>query len=342
MEKLRATLAGEISKPYVIAEISANHGGNIAKAKTLIQAAMSAGADAVKLQTFSADSITVNSTEHTNYIPGSSKLWGGRNLWELMKEAETPLEWHAELFSYTTSLGLEVFSTAYDVEAAVFLENSGIQAIKVSSFDLINIPLLKYLSSRDLLVLISTGMSTTQEIKLAAEIFENKKSTTGFLQCTSSYPCSANDVNINRHDLLKSFGFVTGFSDHTLDSTASILAIGKGALIFEKHITLAGEETLDSDFSMNEAQFKIYVDTIKNAYSALGNSDFSPTQAEAASLWERPSVIALTDITSGDYLTFENIGIRRPSIGADPKFFEQLIGKPSEYDLGKGQGYPQP
>jgi sialic acid synthase SpsE len=142
--------------------------------------------------------------------------------------------------------------------------------------------------------------------------------------------------------LLKSFGFVTGFSDHTLDSTASILAIGKGALIFEKHITLAGEETLDADFSMNEAQFKIYVDTIKNAYSALGNSDFSPTQAEAASLWERPSVIALTDITSGDYLTVENIGIRRPSIGADPIFFEQLIGKPSEYDLGRGQGYPQP
>lgn len=341
MNLLRAILAGEIQRPYVIAEISANHGGDIEKAKTLIKSAISGGADAVKLQTFTADTITVNSREQVNLIPSSSELWSGRNLWELMKEAETPLDWHQELFAYAISLGLEVFSTAYDIEAATFLEASGIQAIKVSSFDLINIPLLKYLSSRDLLVLISTGMSKTHEIQMATKIFESKKSTTAFLQCTSSYPCAITDVNINRHDLLSSFGFTTGYSDHTLDSTAAVLAIAKGALIFEKHITLADEETLDSEFSMNEDQFRAYVDTLRNAYLALGDSDFSPTQAESASLWERPSVIALTEISVGDYLTMNNIGIRRPNIGLDPIFFDELIGKQSEYKLGKGQGYPK-
>ena len=170
MKQLRAILAGKIRSPYVIAEISANHGGSIEKAKTLIRSAMSAGADAIKLQTFTADTITVNSSEHANYIPGSSQLWSGRNLWELMKEAETPLDWHQELFGYATSLGLEVFSTAYDLEAAIFLESSGIEAIKVSSFDLINIPLLNYLSSRDLLVLISTGMSKTNEIEMVTKM----------------------------------------------------------------------------------------------------------------------------------------------------------------------------
>jgi sialic acid synthase SpsE len=342
MNLLRAILAGEIRKPYVIAEISANHGGDIGKAKALIKSAMSAGADAVKLQTFTADTITVNSSEHANYIPGSSELWSGRNLWELMKEAETPLDWHQELFGYATSLGLEVFSTAYDLKAAIFLENSGIQAIKVSSFDLINIPLLKYLSSRDLLIIISTGMSRTHEIETATKFFENKKSTTAFLQCTSSYPCAITDVNINRHDLLKSFGFITGYSDHTLDSTAAVLAIAKGALIFEKHITLAGEKTLDSGFSMNENQFRLYVDTIRSAFVALGDSDFIPTEAESASLWERPSVIALKEISVGDYLTVDNIGIRRPNIGAEPIFFDELIGTHSEYNLSKGQGYPKP
>ncbi|MDO8646046.1 MAG: N-acetylneuraminate synthase family protein [Candidatus Planktophila sp.] len=342
MQTLRRILAKEEIRPYVIAEISANHGGALENAKSLIMAAKNAGADAVKLQTFTADTITVNSNETNFLIPDSSNLWGGRNLWSLMKEAETPLVWHEELFGYANSLGLEVFSTAYDIDAAIFLEQSGIKAIKVSSFDLINIPLLDYLAKRDVLVIISTGMSKTTEINKASEIFTHKKSTTAFLQCTSSYPCSVQDVNINRHDLLKSFGFVTGYSDHTLDPTAAILAIGKGALIFEKHITLMDINTLDSEFSMNEFQFKNYVETIWNAFNALGDFDFSPTPSETASLWERPSIIALTDIAIGETLSRINIGIRRPSLGADPIFFNELINSPSEFSLRKGEGFPTP
>lgn len=342
MQVLRGILAGEDIRPYVIAEISANHGGSLKNAKSLIEAAKNAGADAVKLQTFTADSITVKSNEKNFMIPDSSNLWGGRNLWSLMKEAETPLEWHAELFEYADSIGLEVFSTAYDIDAAFFLEQAGIKAIKVSSFDLINIPLLNYLAKRDVLVLISTGMSKTAEIKVATEIFDQKKATTAFLQCTSSYPCSVEDVNINRHDLLRSFGFVTGYSDHTSDPTAAILAIGRGALIFEKHITQMNVKTLDSEFSMNESQFKNYIGTIWNAFKALGDFDFAPMPSEAASLWERPSIIALKDIAIGDTLSQTNIGIRRPSLGADPIFFSELINRPSEFNLRKGEGFPAP
>jgi len=342
MEKLRKILAREEIRPYVIAEISANHGGTLENAKWLIESAKKSGADAVKLQTFTADSITVNSSETNYLIPESSNLWGGQNLWSLMKEAETPLAWHKELFEFANSLDLEVFSTAYDINAAIFLEEAGIRAIKVSSFDLINVPLLEYLSKRDLLVLISTGMSSTAELIAASNIFAHKKATTGFLQCTSSYPCSVQDVNINRHDQLKSLGFVTGYSDHTLGTIAATLAICKGALIFEKHITRADQLTLDSEFSLDETQFKNYVETIRNSFLALGDFEFSPTISETASLWERPSVIALQNIGIGETLSLSNIGIRRPSLGADPKFFNGLIGRPSEFSLKKGEGWPKP
>jgi sialic acid synthase SpsE len=342
MDKLRRILAGQKVEPYVIAEISANHGGTLENAKLLIEAAKNAGADAIKLQTFTADSITVQSSESNFLIPDSSNLWGGQNLWSLMKEAETPLDWHMELFQFANSLDIEIFSTAYDIDAAIFLEQAGIMAIKVSSFDLINIPLLEYLAEREVLVLISTGMSNSAELSMAADIFAHKKATTGFLQCTSSYPCSVQDVNINRHDKLKSLGFVTGYSDHTLGTIAATLAICKGALIFEKHITLGDLRTLDSQFSLNESQFKNYVETIRNSFLALGDSEFSPTHSETASLWERPSIIALRNIAVGEVLSLGNIGIRRPSLGADPKFLEMLIDRPSEFSLKKGEGYPQP
>jgi sialic acid synthase SpsE len=342
MDKLSRILSGEEKKPYIIAEISANHGGTIENAKSLMDAAKNAGADAIKLQTFTADSITVNSSESSYFIPSSSNLWGGQNLWSLMKEAETPLEWHPILFEYASSIGMEIFSTAYDIKAAIFLEENGIRAIKVSSFDLVNIPLLTYLSARDVLVLISTGMSNDLELSKAASIFADRKKKTGFLQCTSSYPCLIQDVNINRHTRLQSLGFVTGYSDHTIDSIAATLAIAKGALIFEKHIKQEGANTLDAEFSLSEIDFKKYVDNIHAAFTGLGDFEFSPTTSEMASLWERPSIVALKDIAVGEVLTEDNLGIRRPSIGAPPSYFEALISSPSPFNLKRGEGYPPP
>jgi pseudaminic acid synthase len=340
MRILSQILARKLVQPYVIAEISANHGGDITNAKKLIDSAKNSGANAVKLQTFTADRITVNSDTQEFAIPSTSTLWGGKNLWELMKEAETPLDWHQELFEHAESLGLEAFSTAYDVEAVKFLLDSGIGCIKVSSFDLINLPLLEFLSGCNVPVILSTGMGNASEIDTAAEIFSHRKESVGILQCTSSYPCAPSDVNMNRHRQLMEHGFVTGYSDHTLDSVAAILAIGNGALIFEKHISLAGTESLDSQFSMDELRFKDYVEKVLQAFESLGNSVFVPTDSEGASLWERPSVIALTDIHAGEKFTDLNIGIRRPALGANPEFFERILGMRASELIRKGEGVP--
>ena len=340
MKKLSKVLAGDLFEPYIVAEISANHNGDFQNAQELVLSAKRAGADAIKLQTFTADSITVNTKSDNYSIPTKSELWAGRNLWELMKEAETPIDWHRKLFQFAKSLGLDAFSTAYDIDALNFLEAEGVGAIKISSFDLINLPLLRSLAERDLLVLLSTGMARREEIEDALQIFEHRKSSVGILQCTSSYPCALTDVNINRHMLLKSFGFVTGYSDHTKSSVASILAVGQGAMIFEKHICLTGINGLDSDFSLTPIEFKDYVGQIRDAVRCLGNSDFSPTDSESASLWERPSVVALTDILIGEKLTTQNIGIRRPSVGIEPRQLEFLLNKVAKATLRKGEGIP--
>jgi len=338
MQKLERILSGSLQQAYIIAELSANHGGDIEVAKSLILSAKNAGASAVKLQTFTADSITVNSRDKDYFIPSSSPLWAGNNLYDLMKAAETPLEWHSELFEFSRTLSLEVFSTAYDIYAVDFLLDLGITGIKISSFDLINDPLLNYVAHTDALVLISTGMGTVSEIDRAAKIFAHRKNQVGFLQCTSSYPCEYQDVNINRHQSLKSYGFVTGYSDHTPTSIAAIMAVAHGALIFEKHICLDGLASLDSAFSVNESEFKSYVDDIRHAFHALGDSQFSPTESESASLWERPSVVAIANIEQDELLTPNNVGIRRPGIGSKPEMLNAFMNSRANRFIKAGEG----
>jgi sialic acid synthase SpsE len=338
MQKLERILSGSLKEPYIIAELSANHGGDIEVAKSLILSAKKVGASAVKLQTFTADSITVNARDKNYSIPSSSPLWAGNNLYDLMKAAETPLEWHSELFEFSRALNLEVFSTAYDIYAVDFLLDLGMTGIKISSFDLINYPLLNYLAHTDALVLISTGMGTVSEIDRATQIFAHRKNQVGFLQCTSSYPCEYKDVNMNRHQSLKSYGFITGYSDHTPTSIAAIMAIAHGALIFEKHICLDGLSSLDSEFSINEKEFKSYIDDIGYAFNALGDSEFSPTESESASLWERPSVIAIANIEQGEVLTPHNVGIRRPNIGSKPEMLYIFINSRANRFIKAGEG----
>jgi sialic acid synthase SpsE len=338
MEKLDAVLSRDYKQPYIIAEISANHGGSLHVAKELIKSAKNSGADAVKLQTFTANSITVESSNPDYLIPETSPLWSGTNLWTLMKQAETPFEWHEELINFAKDNELEVFSSAYDLEAIEFLVNLGVDAIKVASFDLINVPLLRYLSKTDLTVIISTGMGSQAEIQQAANLFSKRKHKTAFLQCTSSYPCPIEDVNINRHDELTKLGFVTGYSDHTISNIAAILAVSKGASIFEKHLCTNDVSSLDEGFSINETQFSQYVRDIQDAYRALGDRIFNPTPSELASLWERPSIIALREIEIGEKLTPENIGIRRPSIGSKPVEYDVFLNRISKSVITRGEG----
>jgi len=322
-------------KLNIIAEISANHGGSLNKAKELISAAKESGATAVKLQTFTAESITVQSDSFT--IPATSQIWAGRNLWELMKEAETPLDWHGELFDYAYSIGIECLSTAYSIPAIAFLKSLGSKKLKISSFDLINTPLLQEAVKFPGLVILSTGMATLDEVRIAHEIFKEREEWV-FMLCTSSYPCPQNEVNIRKIRTLQELAPVVGYSDHTKNSIAAVMAVALEVKYFEKHLVLDGDETLDSGFSLSPKEFALYVRDLHDAYLSLGSSSFYLMPNERASLWERPSIIALEDISIGDLMTEQNIGVRRPSVGDLPSNFYSLLSSKAKRSYRKGEG----
>jgi len=327
------------NRPYIIAEISANHNGSIDDALKLIDDAVWAGADAVKFQTFTPDSITVNTTDPI-MIPNSSDLWKGMNLWELMDKAKTPRDWFLRLFEKARSLSIDVFSTPYDESALNFLVELGMETVKIASFDVVNTPLLRAVAEKKLNVILSTGMSTGDEIASAVGILKPLCENLILLKCTSSYPCASKDLNLRGiATLKKSFGVEVGFSDHSTSTLGATIARTLGASIFEKHIRLVGDNSgLDSTFSADKFELKDYINTIREVEVCLGRSELTPVESEKASIWERPSVIALTDISPGDIFSNQNIGIRRPSIGSPPSKLEEIIGKTCLRIHKKGEG----
>lgn len=327
-------------RPYVIAEISANHMQDINIAKSIIEAAALAGATAIKLQTFTADLITVKSEQIPNPIPDSSDLWSGLTLWDLMKQAETPLDWHHDLLAYARKLDLDAFSTPYHPKSVDFLCDLGVDAIKVSSFDVINIPLLDRIATTKLPVILSTGMANLTELDQAFKILSKKIDDIIILKCTSSYPCLNKDANLNGIVTLKErYECEIGFSDHTLGNTAAIAAATLGATVFEKHLKLSSDsKTLDSEFSLDPLGFKEYVAEISEVQKMLGSNEIMKVAAEESSYWERPSIVALTEIQAGEKLTHHNIGVRRPSIGLPPKYFNQVLGRVTKSGFQSGEG----
>lgn len=326
-------------RPYVIAEVSANHQGDLGCALQLIDDAKFAGASAVKFQTFTPDSITVAPSK-PYFIPKSSELWADMNLWELMDKAQTPKVWFRELFGHSRSLGLDAFSTPYDVNALNFLVGLGVDTVKISSFDVINLPFLRAVASVGLTTILSTGMAAISEIDIAVEILRDKVQKLILLKCTSSYPCSSSDLNLYGIETLKKrYDLEVGFSDHSTNNIGANVAVGLGASVFEKHIRLVGDNTsLDSGFSIDKYGFKEYVDSIKASHLCLGSKVLAPSKCEESSLWERPSVVALRDISRGEIFTLENIGVRRPSVGAPPSAFENLLGNCSTEPIKRGHG----
>jgi sialic acid synthase SpsE len=327
-------------RPYVIAEISANHSGSLETAKRILVETAKIGVSAVKFQTFTADQITVKSKTVKNLIPSTSDLWSGTELWNLMKRAEMPLDWHRELFQLAISLGLDAFSTPYHPDAVDFLLDLGVNVLKVSSFDVVNHPLLEKISSAGVPVIMSTGMSTIKELDEAVSILIDRVPKLILLKCTSSYPCSWNDTNIRGVKTLRDrYEVEVGFSDHSLDEKAACLALALGATVFEKHVKLDDwSKTLDSEFSATPTSLKFYIDSLKQAELILGSSEIKPVQSEKASLWERPSVVALDNIDVGEVFTSFNIGIRRPSLGLHPKSLSFLLGTKSTKKYATGEG----
>ena len=324
-------------KTFIIAELSANHNGRIETAIETIRAAKRAGADCIKFQTYTADTITINCNNDDFIIKGT--IWDGRNLYELYKEAYTPWEWHETLFRIAKEEGLICFSSPFDKTAVDFLETLNTPAYKIASFEITDIPLIEYVASKGKPVIISTGIAEIEDIELALDACRRMgNNDIALLKCTSSYPAPINEANmIMVNDLAKRFNVISGLSDHTIGSTVPIVATSLGAKIIEKHFIL--DRSIggpDASFSMNEKEFTEMVSLIREAEMAVGIIDYDLTAKQKKGKDFSRSIYVVKDINVGDKLTEENIKPIRPGFGLHPKFYNNIIGKISEFSMKKG------
>lgn len=329
---------GEGQPVYIIAELSANHNGNFEKAVDIIRAAADAGADAVKLQTYTADTITLDSDREFFKI-GKGTVWEGKKLYELYQEAFTPWEWQPKLKAEAEKVGLDCFSSPFDNSAVDFLEEMDVPAYKIASFELVDIPLIKYTASKMKPMIMSTGMATEAEIKEAVDaVFSTGNKELALLKCTSSYPAYPDGMNLKTiPDIAVKFVVIAGLSDHSLSNDIAVVAVSLGAKIIEKHLTVSrAEGGPDSAFSMEPAEFAKMVESVRLTEKALGNVSYQITEQEEASRGFRRSLFAVADITAGEEFTSQNIRSIRPGNGLPPKHLEEIIGKTATDDIEKG------
>jgi pseudaminic acid synthase len=322
---------------FIIAELSANHNGSLETAIETIRAAKKAGANAIKLQTYTADSITLNCDQSDFIIKGT--IWEGRKLHDLYAEAYTPWEWHARLFEVAKEEGLICFSSPFDVKAVDFLEELNVPAYKIASFEITDIPLIRYTASKQKPLILSTGIATKEDIELAiATCREVGNNQLALLKCTSSYPAPIDEANLTMiPQFEKDFDVIPGLSDHTMGSIVPIVATSLGAKIIEKHFIL--DRSMggpDASFSMNPTEFKEMVDAVREAESALGNHDYQLTKKQQDGRQFARSLYISADIKAGDIVTEKHIRSVRPGYGAHPKYLDQLIGKRANRDLTIG------
>jgi len=324
--------------PFLVAEISANHCGNLNLAKKLIKCASLNGADAVKLQTYTAETMTINSNKKKFIIKNG--LWKNYKLWDLYNEAHTPLKWHKELFRYAKQKKIKIFSTPFDETAVDFLEKLNCPIYKVASFELTDLPLIKKIASLKKPMIISTGMANLKEIETSFNIAlkYNKRENITLLYCVSNYPSKIEDFNLyNINILKKKFNCKIGLSDHSKDNRVAAAAVIAGAEVFEKHIALENQKNgLDIKFSLKGKEIKSYRDEINFNYKLLGEKKFKRYKSENKSKIFRRSIYAVEDIKKGQKFTINNIKRRRPNTGLEPKYYNYLLNKksPNNYKLG--------
>ena len=324
-----------IKLPFLIAEISANHGGKIKDAKKLIYQAKKYGADAVKLQTYSPDTITLNSKN--KYFKIKEGPWKNYFFWDLYKKGQTPLSWHQELFQYANKLKIRIFSTPFDETAVNFLESLNCPFYKLSSFEITHIPLIKKIASKKKHMIISTGMASLKEIKTAYDtaLKYGAKGVT-LLYCVSNYPSNISDFNLTNISIMREkFNCEVGLSDHSLDNSISSIAVVLGARIFEKHIALSKEKGLDSHFSLVGNEIYEYKKNLLKIHKLIKNNNFYRSKKELENKKFRRSIFCLKDIKKGERFSSENIKVVRPSDGLNPKYYEKLIGKKSKFNIKK-------
>ena len=319
---------GPDHSPYVIAELSANHNGKLETALRIIEEAKKAGADAVKLQTYKPDTITLNCDSEDFKIRGG--LWDGRTLYELYEEAHMPWEWHKPLFDRARQLGITIFSSPFDNTAIDLLEDLNAPAYKIASFEAVDLPLIKYAASTGKPMIISTGMADAEEIQEAIDAArEGGCKQLAVLHCVSGYPAPAEDYNLRTiPDMIQRFGLVTGLSDHTLDNTTAITSVAMGASIIEKHFTLdRSGGGPDDSFSLEPAELAALCQGAKTAWSSLGRVDYGRKSSEEGNVKFRRSLYFVKDLKVGDVITADCIRSVRPGFGLAPKFTNKVIGR---------------
>lgn len=325
---------GPAHSPYVIAEMSANHNGKLETAYRLIDEAKRAGADALKIQTYRPDTITLKSDLPDFQI--TEGLWAGRTLYDLYEWAHTPWEWHAPLFEHARKLGITIFSSPFDNTAVDLLEDLNAPAYKIASFEAVDLPLIKYAASTGKPMIISTGMADADEIGEAIEAaHEGGCRELAILHCVSGYPAPAADYNLRTiPDMMERFGLVTGLSDHTLDNTTAITSIALGASIIEKHFTLdRNGGGPDDSFSLEPTELTALCRGVRTAWEALGRVDYGRKSSEQGNVKFRRSLYFVKALRSGELLSRDAVRSVRPGYGAAPKHLEQLVGKRLRCDV---------
>lgn len=332
MSEPKIVIAGrEISRdipPYIIAELSANHNGKLEIAMKIIEEAAKAGADAVKLQTYRPDTITLDSDAEEFKIKGG--LWDGRTLYELYEEAHMPWEWHKPLFEHAEKVGITIFSSPFDTTAVDLLEDLAAPAYKIASFEAVDLPLIRYVAATGKPMIISTGMADSEEIQEAITAARDGGcKELAILHCVSGYPAPAEDYNLRTLvDMIDRFGLVTGLSDHTLDNTTAIASVVLGASIIEKHFTLNREGGgPDDSFSLEPADLKALCRDSKAAWHSLGEINYGRKSSEVGNVQFRRSLYFVKDLCQGDVVTEEDIRSVRPGFGLPPKYLGAVLGK---------------
>lgn len=324
---------------FIVAEMSGNHGGSLDLALSIVHAAKRAGADAIKLQTYTADTITLKSHKKDFAILVDTPWADHSTLWDLYNKAQTPWEWHKEIFREARQIGIEIFSSPFDETAVDFLENLDVNIYKIASPEITNIPLLEKVAQTGKPVIISTGISNLSDIELALEsLRKNGAGSIIVLKCTTAYPAPAKESNLQTiPDISKRFGVLSGLSDHTIGTAAAISAVSLGACLIEKHFILNdAKETVDSFFSSEEREFKQMVDDIRFVEQALGVVSYEITPSAVPSLKGRSSLYVSATVKKGEIFTKHNIKAVRPSFGLHPKHYKEILGKTSNTDLELG------
>jgi len=324
-------------EPYIVAELSANHNGSIERAFESIKAAKNAGADAVKIQTYTADTMTIPCENKEFQIKGG--LWDGYTLYDLYKEAETPYEWHKPLFDYAKEIGITIFSTPFDETSVNLLEELGTPAYKIASFEIIDLPLIKRVAKTKKPMIMSTGMANLEEIEEAVVTAkENSCQDLVLLHCISSYPAPPEQSNLKTiSDLAEKFGVLVGLSDHSMGTTVATTSVGLGACLIEKHFTLSRiDKGPDSEFSIEPHELKqLCIDT-KIAHQSLGVASYELKEAEKSGLIFRRSLYVVKDIKKGEKFSTDNVRSIRPGFGLLPKYYEEILSKTSKMEIKRG------